>query len=397
MSVRKLAIAFIAFSSASEQAATATARGGGKKRSKWAAVTLGVGRPAPPQPPARPALFRLGRPAPPQPLSRQAPPQPPAAPLPSQPPAAPLSGQQDRFAHIVGMPSLEALMKLAESPNAWKQFLLIASEYCFTAADARRGSVVHAQLVLKQVSVNRALQQAKERGSPQALTMRGAAGSMSHDDLLRVFMDIVESDSPATLPGMPPGGDARHNYIIAARPLDTSGTDDEQLSRYTSNQDIRLIGESQQLVERLSKLRCLAEDFSAGSEVPLTLQLLGEMEADMSARSLHRIINIADEQAEKASTGEYANVEVESDVRRVRSLLDRRLAQAVCDLKGGTDARDVSDAVQQQLRLVRVGSIGRVKLHVIIGRNGDGWKKETPFKPLWKLWALVQSRLFSRL
>jgi len=299
MSVKKLAIAFIAFSSAIEQAATATAWGGGKKRSKWAAVTLGVGRPAPPQPPARSAPFRLGRPAPPQPLSRQAPPQPPAAPLSGQPPAALLSGQQDRFANIniVEMPSLEALMKLAELPNAWKQFLPIASEYCFTAADARRGSVVHAQPVFMQVSVNRALQQAKERGSPQALAMRGAAGSMSHDDLLRVFMDIVESDSPATLPGMPPGADARHNYIIAARPLDTSGTDDEQLSRYTSNQDICLIGESQQLLERLSKLRHLAEDFSAGSEVPLALQL-GEMKADTSNRLLHRIINIADEQGE---------------------------------------------------------------------------------------------------
>jgi len=86
------------------------------------------------------------------------------------------------------------------------------------------------------------------------------------------------------------------------------------------NQDIHSIVESQQLVERLSKLRRLAEDFSAGSEVPFALQL-GEMEADTSARSLHRIINIADEQAEKASTGEYANVE--SNVRHVRPLPPR--------------------------------------------------------------------------
>ena len=165
MSVKKLAIAFITFSSTNVQAAAA--RGEGKKRSKGAAVTLGVGRPAPPQPPAKPAPFHLGRPAPPQPLSRQAPPLPPAVPLSGQPPAAPPSDQQDRFANIVGMPSLEALMKLAELPNAWKQFLPIASEYCFTADDARRGSVVHSQPVFMQVSVNRALQQAKERGSPQ--------------------------------------------------------------------------------------------------------------------------------------------------------------------------------------------------------------------------------------
>jgi len=186
MSVKKLAIAFIALGSTSEQATAARGRGKKRSKGKGAAVTLGVGLPVPalPQPPNRPAPFCLGRPAPPQPLSRQAPPQPPAAPLARQPPTAPPYGQTDRFAHIIGMPSLEALMSLAESPNAWKQFLPIGLEYCFTAADARRGSVVHAQPVFMQASVNRALQQAKERGSPQALAMRGAAGLMSHNDLL---------------------------------------------------------------------------------------------------------------------------------------------------------------------------------------------------------------------
>jgi len=81
----------------------------------------------------------------------------------------------------------------------------------------------------------------------------------------------------------------------------------------------------------------------------------------------------------------------------VLSLLDRHLAQAVCGLEGGADARDVLDAVRQQLRLVRMGSIGRVKLHVIIGRNSDGWKKDTSFKPLEALSAGAESVILEAL
>ena len=207
-------------------------------------------------------------------------------------------------------------------------------------------------------------------------------------------MDIAESDSPATLPGMPPGGDTRHNYIIAARPPDTSGTEDEQMARHTSTQDLHSIGQSQQLVEQLTTLRRLAEDFSAGGQVPLFKQL-EVMETDVSARALHCIINIADEQADRASTGEYSSVE--NDVRRVRSLLDSPLCEAVCGLKGGADAGDVSDAIRQQLRLVRVGYVSRVKLHVIIGRSGDGWKKEAPFKPLEAFGAGTEAALLEGL
>jgi len=79
-----------------------------------------------------------------------------------------------------------------------------------------------------------------------------------------------------------------------------------------------------------------------------------------------------------ACTGEFPDVE--QNVRFVHLLLDRRLAAAVFGHKVGALVEDIAVCVRQQLRLVRVGSISRVKLTVLLDLSGEGWKKETPFK-----------------
>jgi len=153
------------------------------------------------------------------------------------------------------------------------------------------------------------------------------------------------------------------------------------LERQTSNQDLRSIGQSTLLKNQLTQLRRLVEASGAtGSpEQPALRQLLFEIETDAGARPLHRIINFAGDEVNTACTGEFPDVE--QNVRFVRLLLDRRLAAAFFGHKVGALAEDIADRVRQQLRLVRVGSISCVKLTVLLDLSGEGWKKETPFKP----------------
>jgi len=270
------------------------------------------------------------------------------------------------------------LWSLASSQEAWDKFLPLGAEFCFTAADLQRQRVIlqSPQLMLNLLA--RVFRQAKERGSPEALALRGALGSQDADGLLVILSEIVEDVSAAALPGMPPGGDAHTSYFIAPRPLDHSGTEEELLERETSSQDLRSIGRSHVLVERLELLRRCAEE-NTDTSARMLRQQLASLETDDVARPLLRIINYAGDEVSKASTGEFNAVEC--NVRVVRMLLDRRLVAAVCSRKPGAVPEDVPDGVRQQLRFVRIGNIGRVKLTCLVGHSGEGWKKQSPFKP----------------
>jgi len=111
------------------------------------------------------------------------------------------------------LPSVRMLWSLASLQEAWDKFLPLGAEFCFTVADLQRQRVIlqSPQLMLNLLA--RVFQQAKERGSPEALALRGALGSQDADGLLVILSEIVEDVSAAALPGMPPGGNAHTSYL----------------------------------------------------------------------------------------------------------------------------------------------------------------------------------------